>query len=106
MNSKSSYNPTRPRSITKLVHASFRLVALGIFCEFFALSSALAADAPAWMRALVSVPVPPHDEKTEAVLLYSENILNVQGNGKIKSIEEGNSAVSVTGALSSCESLK
>ena len=39
------------------------------------------------MHALACIPIPPHDEKTEAVLLYSENILNVQGNGKIKSIE-------------------
>jgi hypothetical protein len=46
-----------------------------------------AADAPAWMHALVSAPLPPHDEKTDAVLLYSEDILNVQSNGKIKTIE-------------------
>jgi len=45
-----------------------------------------AGDAPAWMHALVNVPLPAHDEKTDAVLLYSEDILNVQGNGKIKSI--------------------
>jgi hypothetical protein len=43
-----------------------------------------AADAPAWMHALVSAPLPVHDEKTDAVLLYSEEILNVQPNGKIK----------------------
>jgi hypothetical protein len=43
-----------------------------------------AADAPAWMHALVSAPLPKHDEKTDAVLLYSEEILNVQPNGKIK----------------------
>jgi hypothetical protein len=62
------------------------LAALAFFCAIFALSSG-ATDAPAWMHALVSAPLPAHDEKTEAVLLYSENILNVQGNGKIKSIE-------------------
>jgi hypothetical protein len=45
-----------------------------------------AGDAPGWMHALVSVPLPAHDEKTDAVLLYAEDILNVQGNGKIKSI--------------------
>src|SRR5689334_21268882 len=28
------------------------------------------ADAPQWMHALVNVPVPAHDEKTNAVLLY------------------------------------
>src|SRR6266851_765874 len=43
-----------------------------------------AADAPAWMHALVSAALPKHDEKTAAVLLYSEEILNVQPNGKIK----------------------
>ena len=43
-----------------------------------------AADAPAWMHALVSAPLPKHDEKTDAVLLYSEEILSVQPNGKIK----------------------
>jgi len=39
------------------------------------------------MHALVSAPMPKIDEKTEAVLLYSETVLNVQANGKIKSIE-------------------
>src|ERR1700682_2678980 len=42
------------------------------------------SDAPQWMNALVNAPVPAHDEKTDAVLLYSEDTLNVQGNGKIK----------------------
>ena len=36
------------------------------------------------MHALTSVSLPEHDEKTEAVLLYSEEVLTVQGNGKIK----------------------
>jgi hypothetical protein len=47
---------------------------------------ARAGDAPAWMHALVSVPLPVHDEKTDAVQLYSEEILNVAPNGKIKNI--------------------
>jgi hypothetical protein len=46
-----------------------------------------AADAPQWLHALVNAPLPPHDEKTNAILLYSEEILNVQSNGKIKTIE-------------------
>ncbi len=49
--------------------------------------SARGADAPQWMHAVVNAPLPAHDEKTDAVLLYSEDIVNVQGNGKIKSIE-------------------
>jgi hypothetical protein len=48
---------------------------------------AKAADAPAWMQALTSAPLPKHDEKTDAVLLYSEQILTVQSNGKIKEID-------------------
>jgi hypothetical protein len=39
------------------------------------------------MHALVNVPLPEHDDKTDAVLLYSENIFSVQPNGKIKQTE-------------------
>src|SRR5690242_4315177 len=59
------------------------LAALALF--FFALCTpARAGDAPQWMHALVNAPLPEHDEKTNAVLLYSEEIINVQANGKIK----------------------
>jgi transglutaminase-like putative cysteine protease len=44
-------------------------------------------DAPAWMHAVVNAPLPEHDEKTDAVLLYSEEILTVQSNGKMKEID-------------------
>ncbi|HEY6618338.1 MAG TPA: DUF3857 domain-containing protein [Steroidobacteraceae bacterium] len=40
--------------------------------------------APAWMRAQLSVPVPAHDAKADAVILYSETVLTVTPNGKIK----------------------
>lgn len=42
------------------------------------------ADAPAWLHALANAPLPEHDEKTDAVLLLSEDVLTVQPNGKIK----------------------
>jgi hypothetical protein len=45
------------------------------------------ADAPAWMHAVQNAPLPQHDEKTDAVLLYSENVLSVGANGKIKAVE-------------------
>jgi Domain of Unknown Function with PDB structure (DUF3857)/Transglutaminase-like superfamily len=57
------------------------------FWLFVGPTPARANDAPAWMHALVSVPLPPHDDKTNAVLLYSENIFTVQANGKIKRME-------------------
>jgi transglutaminase-like putative cysteine protease len=46
-----------------------------------------AASAPAWVQAQVGVPTPEHDEKTTAVLLYSEVILTAQPNGKLKRLD-------------------
>ena len=43
-----------------------------------------AADAPAWMHNLVNASLPAHDEKTDAVILYSEKIVTVQSSDKIK----------------------
>src|SRR5262249_7510776 len=68
-----------------------RNIRAGLLVSLSALSAwglpACAGDAPAWMRAQVNVPVPAHDENADAVLLYSEEILNVQGSGKIKTLE-------------------
>ena len=43
-----------------------------------------AGEAPPWMHALVNVPLPAHDEKTDVVLLYSERIVTVQSADKVK----------------------
>jgi Domain of Unknown Function with PDB structure (DUF3857)/Transglutaminase-like superfamily len=45
------------------------------------------SDAPSWMHGLVSAPLPKYDEKTEAVVLYSEEILTVQADGKMKELD-------------------
>ncbi len=58
------------------------VVALGM--SVIAAPASGASDAPPWMHALVSAPLPKYDEKTDAVLLYSEEIFSVQPNGKIK----------------------
>jgi Domain of Unknown Function with PDB structure (DUF3857)/Transglutaminase-like superfamily len=50
-------------------------------------SMAVAGDAPQWMHALVNAPLPAHDEKTNAVLLYSETNVVVQSADKIKTNE-------------------
>src|SRR4029077_5050424 len=55
---------------------------IGLF--FLGLPSAHAGDAPQWMHALTSVPLPAHDDKTDAVLLYSERSVSVQSLDKIK----------------------
>src|SRR6266851_2133699 len=45
-----------------------------------------AGDAPQWMHALVNAPLSTHDEKTDAVLLYSETNVNVISADKIKTV--------------------
>ncbi len=45
---------------------------------------AYAGDAPGWMHALVSAPLPAHDEKTNAVVLLEERNVSVQSIDKIK----------------------
>src|SRR5262249_33425188 len=78
MNNKSSCNLAArwPRSGA--------LVALALLLFLLAHPPAARADAPQWMHALVNAPLPAHDEKTDAVLLYSEEILSVQSSGKMK----------------------
>ena len=86
MNNKLSCNPAGPPRGTSMRKAPVFLAALAL-CVLPAASPARAADAPLWMHALVNAPLPAHDEKTDAVLLYSEDVLSVQPNGKIKSLE-------------------
>jgi hypothetical protein len=60
--------------------AAILAVSLGVPRE------ARSGDAPGWMHALVGAPVPEHDEKTDAVLLYSEDTLTVKPDGKMKQL--------------------
>jgi Domain of Unknown Function with PDB structure (DUF3857)/Transglutaminase-like superfamily len=46
--------------------------------------AAASGDAPQWMHALVNAPVPAYDEKTDAVLLYSETNVTVVSTDKIR----------------------
>jgi hypothetical protein len=62
------------------------MVALWATAGAFGMQPAAAGDAPAWMHAQVTAPVPAHDEKTDAVMLYSETILTVQPNGKVRKL--------------------
>lgn len=48
---------------------------------------AQAGSAPDWMRSLVDVPLPAHDEKTDAIELYSETAITVAADGKITRLE-------------------
>jgi Domain of Unknown Function with PDB structure (DUF3857)/Transglutaminase-like superfamily len=90
MNSKSSScRAQRPRGTdlgAKQLHpaAFLALVALLIGLGHAPWAAAGDKHAPDWMHALVNAPLPAHDEKTEAVLLYSEDVLTVQPDGKLK----------------------
>src|SRR5271156_2009612 len=90
MKNRSFFQPMHPRHRTKTNPprqlALWTLAAL-LAAVFAATPPASAGEAPSWLRSQVTAPVPAHDEKTEAVLLYSETILTVQPNGKIKSLE-------------------
>ncbi len=55
--------------------------------QHLTVSAARCGDAPQWMRAVANPALPEHDEKTNAILLYSEDVLSVQSNGKIKKVE-------------------
>jgi Domain of Unknown Function with PDB structure (DUF3857)/Transglutaminase-like superfamily len=87
MKSKSCCNPRPAGRGTKTMRKTIWIAAALCVCWAFAPERVHGADAPQWMHALVNAPLPPHDEKTDAVLMYSEEILNVQSNGKIKTIE-------------------
>src|SRR6476646_272800 len=76
---------SHPRA-SKVARWGVCLAGAVVLCAAGGSASARASDAPQWMHALVNAPLPPHDEKTDAVLVYSEEILNVQSNGKIKSV--------------------
>jgi len=45
---------------------------------------AASGDAPSWMHALVGSPIPAYDEKTDAVLLYSDTNVTVLSTDKIR----------------------
>jgi hypothetical protein len=61
-------------------------VLLGAFCLLINVLPCMAGDAPQWMRAVVNAPLPAHDEKTDAVLLYSETNVDVISADKIKTV--------------------
>ena len=64
-----------------------RCVLLVSFCAiafFVGAPAAQGGDAPAWMRAQVQATLPAYDEKTDAVLLYSEVNVTVIATDKIK----------------------
>jgi Domain of Unknown Function with PDB structure (DUF3857)/Transglutaminase-like superfamily len=57
----------------------------GVFLSALAMCpGATRADAPAWMHSLLNAAIPAHDDQTDAVVLYSEEILTVQSQDKVR----------------------
>ena len=83
MRNKSSCNRVRRAPATNRKIARF-LMAVAVGLLAFVPLAAAGGDAPQWMHALVSAPLPAHDEKTDAVLLYSEKNITVLSADKIK----------------------
>jgi hypothetical protein len=85
MTNKSCCNRERQAPATE--QRRFLLAALGIFLCLMACAPRAAAgggDAPPWMHALVNVPLPSYDEKTDAVLLYSETNVTVLSADRVR----------------------
>src|SRR5712664_4981042 len=86
MTNKSYCNRWEP--LVEIKRIRRELCAAGLFFSLLVtVPAARCGDAPQWMRAVANAALPDHDEKTNAVLLYSEDILSVQSNGKIKKLE-------------------
>ena len=83
MNSRLCCNPEQQARGTSQKQALFLLaIVVGIFaCVPRARAG---GDAPPWMHALVNSPLPAYDDKTDAVLLYSETNVTVLSADKIR----------------------
>lgn len=68
----------------RIERVSWLLIVLLVGIVLGSVSPAAAGDAPQWMHAVVNAPLPPHDEKTDAVVMYSETLVSVQSTDKLK----------------------
>ena len=84
MNYRSFYSRVRRRRGTDLRRLAIIAVLIGCCCGA---PSSSAGNAPGWMHAAANTAVPAHRDDAPAVVLYAEDILNVQANGKIKQTE-------------------
>jgi hypothetical protein len=80
MSNRLSCNPARRRRTTSRRAALFVLAAACLAC----VPKVFAGDAPAWMHAAANAPLPAHDEKTDAVLIYSETSTTVESADRVK----------------------
>src|SRR5258708_35328908 len=82
MKSKLCCSPERPVRVTSRQTRLFSLSLMA--CLLACLPQARAGDAPPWMHILANAQLPAYDEKTDAVLLYSEINVTVLATDKIR----------------------
>ncbi len=83
MKNRLSCNREAPVQKTKTL-GFWVVVCVGIWVGLTARPAWASGDAPQWMHALVNAPLPAHDEKTDAVLLYAERNVTVLSTDKIR----------------------
>jgi hypothetical protein len=81
MKNRSFCNPVGPRPA---IDCWLGLCLYSGLCLLVSVCPALAGDAPSWMHAAASAQLPAHDDKTDAILLYSEHAVTVQSLDKIR----------------------
>ena len=65
-------------------HRTLGLILAALFLLAAAPPALAGSEAPPWMHALVNAPLPPHDEKTDAVRMYAEENVTVVSADKIR----------------------
>lgn len=83
MKNKSYCNPEGPVQATSRRTGLFTIFVAAACTVAFVPRAAAGGDAPAWMHAVAKAPLPAYDEKTDAVLLYSETNVTVISADKI-----------------------
>jgi hypothetical protein len=76
--SRRGSKPRRPRLASTLLCGA-------AMCTFH--WGPIAARVPPWMQAQVSAPLPAHDEKTSAVLMYADTVLTVRSTDKFRRVD-------------------
>jgi len=82
--------PDLQRPAIEVTMKVIRAAVIGWMVSMFyvAFASSASADAPAWMHAAATAPLPAHDEKTDAVLIYAEDVTTVQPERKNQEFAE------------------
>src|SRR5213083_403228 len=85
MSNRLSCSQARQRPVSN--RSTGLVLAWAAVCSLLCVPWAVAGgDAPQWMHALVNAPLPAHDERTDAVLLYAQTNVNVISSDKIKTV--------------------